>query len=426
MADDKFDAIVVGAGPAGSACAYALAKEGKSVLLLERGNTAGSKNVSGGRLYTYALELIEPGLYQRAPLQRKIVREQIMLLNERGATTVDYFNPAFGDEVPQSYSVVRAALDEWFASEVEAQGAMVASGVLVDGLVEEYGKIVGIRSGEEEMRADIVVAADGVNSLLGKKAGLFPEVSPHAVGVGVKETIELPDNLISARFAVRDDEGAARVAIGCTEGISGGAFLYTNRGSISLGIVFNPEQAARQQRHIQDIFQDFKMHPAIQALIEGGTSVEYAAHLVPEIGYHGIPKRLHREGFLVVGDAAQLGINTGLIIRGMDLAIVSGLAAARAILKSAAPAETGSLYMQQLEELLLLANQRAYRNFHHIFELERIFIGYPKLANDAMQFLFTVDGKHPKPMVKGLLEVVKKHASFGQLAADGWKAYRNV
>lgn len=426
MADDSFDAIVVGAGPAGSACAYALAKEGKSVLLVERGNSAGSKNVSGGRLYTYALELLEPGMYQRAPLQRKIVREQIMLLNQASATTIDYFNPAYGEEVPQSYSVVRAALDEWFAGEVEAQGGMVASGILVDGLIEENGKIAGIKTGDEEMRASIVVAADGVNSLLGQQAGLFPDVTQHAVGVGVKETIELPDSVISARFAVKDDEGAARVAIGCTEGISGGAFLYTNKGSISLGIVFNPAQAAQQKRHIQDIFQDFKMHPAIQALIEGGTSVEYGAHLVPEIGFHGIPKKLYREGFLVVGDAAQFGINTGLIIRGMDLAIVSGLAAARAILKSDNPAVAGPQYLQQLEELLLLANQRAYQNFHHIFEMSRIFGAYPNLANDAMHFLFTVDGKTPTPMIKGLLDVVKQHASYGQLAADGWKAFRSL
>jgi len=426
MAEDKFDAIVVGAGPAGSACAYVLAKQGKSVLLLERGNTAGSKNVSGGRLYTYALELLEPDMYKRAPLQRKIVREQIMLLNERGATTIDYFNPAFGEMVPQSYSVVRAELDDWFAGEAESHGATVASGVLVDDLIEEKGKIVGIRSGTDEMRADTVVAADGVNSQLGQKAGLFSDVKANAVGLGVKETIELPDTLISARFGVKDDEGAARVAIGCTDGISGGAFLYTNKGSISIGIVFNLVQAAKQQRDVQEIFQDFKTHPAIQPLIEGGTSVEYGAHLVPELGYHGIPQRLHREGFMVVGDAAQFGINTGLIIRGMDLAIVSGLAAARAILKSTNPSETGELYIKQLEELLVIANERAYQNFHNIFELSRIFSGYPKLANDAMKFMFTVDGKVPKPMVKGLMEAVKKHASFGQMAADGWKAYRSL
>jgi len=426
MADDKFDAIVVGAGPAGCACAYVLAREGKNVLLVERGDIAGSKNVSGGRLYTYALEMIERGMYQRAPLQRKIVREQIMLLGERAATTIDYFDPGLGEKVPQSYSVVRAKLDEWFAGEAEAKGATVASGVVVDGLIEENDRIVGIRAGEEEMRSDVVVAADGINSLLGRKAGLFDDVEGHAVGVGIKETIELPDSVISARFAVKDDEGVARVAIGCTDGISGGAFLYTNRGSISLGIVFNPAQAARQGRHIQEILQDFKMHPAILALIEGGTTVEYGAHLVPEVGYRGIPETLYREGMVVIGDAARFGINTGLIIRGMDLAMVSGLAAAKAILQAESTEDVGPLYMDKLEELMLLGEERAYQNFHRIFEIPRVFREVPKLANEAMQFLFTVDGKVPTPMVQGLMDVVGRNVSLGQVLADGWKAYRSL
>jgi len=426
MADDKFDAIVVGAGPAGCACSYVLAREGRNVLLVERGDSAGAKNVSGGRLYTYALEMIEPGMYQRAPLQRKIVREQIMLLGERAATTIDYFDPGLGEKVPQSYSVVRAKLDEWFAGEAEAKGATLASGVVVDGLIEENDRIVGIRAGVEEMRSDVVVAADGINSLLARKAGLFSDVEGHAVGVGIKETIELPDSVISARFAVKDDEGVARVAIGCTDGISGGAFLYTNQGSISLGIVFNPAQAAKQGRHIQEILQDFKMHPAILALIEGGTTVEYGAHLVPEVGYRGIPERLYRDGMVVIGDAARFGINTGLIIRGMDLAMVSGLAAARAILETVNIEDIGPLYMDKLEDLMLLGEERAYQNFHRIFEIPRVFREVPKLANEAMQFLFTVDGKVPTPMVHGLLDVVRRNMSLGQILADGWKAYRSL
>ena len=426
MADDKFDAIVVGAGPAGCACSYVLAREGRNVLLVERGDSAGAKNVSGGRLYTYALEMIEPGMYQRAPLQRKIVREQIMLLGERAATTIDYFDPGLGEKVPQSYSVVRAKLDEWFAGEAEAKGATLASGVVVDGLIEENDRIVGIRAGEEEMRSDVVVAADGINSQLGRKAGLFDDVEGHAVGVGIKETIELPDSVISARFAVKDDEGVARVAIGCTDGISGGAFLYTNKGSISLGIVFNPAQAAKQGRHIQEILQDFKMHPAILALIEGGTTVEYGAHLVPEVGYRGIPERLYRDGMVVIGDAARFGINTGLIIRGMDLAMVSGLAAAQAILQAESTEDVGLLYMEKLEELMLLGEERAYQNFHKIFEIPRVFREVPKLANEAMQFLFTVDGKVPTPMVPGLMDVVRRNVSLGQVLADGWKAYRSL
>jgi electron transfer flavoprotein-quinone oxidoreductase len=426
MADDSFDAIVVGAGPAGCACAYTLAKEGKSVLLLERGNSAGAKNVSGGRLYTYALEMVEPGMYTRAPLQRKIVREQIMMLGDKSATTIDYCDCGFGEQVPQSYSVIRASLDEWFASECVAQGVMLATAQLVDGLVEENGKIVGIKVGEEEMRGGIVVAADGVNSLLGQKAGLFPDARGRAVGVGVKETIELPDEIISQRFALKDDEGTARVAIGCTEGISGGAFLYTNKGSISVGIVFNPEQAAKHGRHIQELFQNFKAHPAILALIEGGTSVEFGGHLVPEMGFHGIPKKLYRDGMVVVGDAAQFGINTGLIIRGMDLAIISGVAAAKAILAAKSSAEVGPVYMQQLEQLGLLPNMKAYSEFHNIFEITRIFKEYPTLTNQLLHFMFTVDGKVPPPMLKEIMRIVKRNATLGQMASDGWKAYRSI
>ena len=420
MAEEDFDAIVVGAGPAGSACAYTLAKAGKNVLLLERGDSAGAKNVSGGRLYTYALELVEPGMTLRAPLQRRIVREQIMLLSEGQATTIDH--EEYGREA-QSYSVVRATLDEWFAGEVEAQGASVVPGMRVDSLLEENGRIVGIRVGEDEMRAGVVVAADGVNSLLGQQAGLFPDVPGRTVGIGVKETIELPSAVINQRFGVRDGEGAARVAIGCTEGISGGGFLYTNQDSISLGIVFNPEQAARNGRQIQEIFQDFKLHPAIAALIEGGVSVEYGAHLVPETGLHGVPGRLYRDGLLVVGDAAQFGINTGMIIRGMDLALVSGLAAARAILQDG---DTGPAYQAQLEELMLLPNLRAYAEFHGIFGISRIFKEYPDLANEALRFLFNVDGQVPPPMIKQLMAIVKSKVSYGQLAKDAWKGYRSV
>ena len=426
MADEDFDVIVVGAGPAGSACAYTLAKAGKNVLLLERGDSAGAKNVSGGRLYAYALELVDPGLTRRAPLQRRIVREQVMLLSGLQATTLDHADYGRDDLAAPSYSVVRATLDEWFAGEAEAQGASYASAMRVDGLLEEGGRIVGVKVGEDEMRAGTVVAADGVNSMLGRQAGLFPELEPKAVGIGVKETIELPDAVINQRFGVKDGEGAARVAIGCTEGISGGGFLYTNQGSISLGIVFNPEQAARHGRQIQDIFQDFKLHPAIAELIQGGTSLEYGAHLVPERGYHGIPARLHREGLLVAGDAAQFGINTGMIIRGMDLAMVSGLAAARAILQGGAPAGTGELYRAQLEALLLLPNMRAYAGFHGIFGIDRLFQEYPALANEALRFLFTVDGQVPAPMLKQLRKIVQSKVSFRQLAADAWKGFRSL
>ncbi|MGI5912232.1 MAG: FAD-dependent oxidoreductase [Syntrophomonadaceae bacterium] len=426
-ADEKFDAIVVGAGPAGSACAYVLAREGKSVLLVERGVSAGSKNVTGGRLYTYALEMVEPGLYERAPLERKVVREQIMILGTNNAITIDYTDYDFGENIPQSYTVLRAPFDEWFAGEAEAQGAMLATGILVDELLEENGKIVGIKAGEDELYSDIVIAADGVNSLIAQQAGLRnQDINPHTVNVGLKEIIELPQEIIEARFNLKNNEGAARLGLGGTEGIPGGMFLYTNQSSISLGMVLNPQQVAQHGRKAQELLQDLKLHPAIYPLIEGGTTVEYGAHLVPEIGLEAMPSKLSRDGLLIVGDAAGFGINTGTIIRGIDLAIVSGLAAANAVIKASRPEQAGSLYMQELEDLLLLPTMKVFARWHHILDIPRMYKEYPKAAIDSMKLMFKVDGKVPPKITKAMYNVVTKDVSLGQLISDTWKGFRSI
>lgn len=425
-AEEKFDAVIIGAGPAGAAAAYVLAKNGKSVLLVERGASAGEKNVTGGRVYTYALELVEPGLYKEAPLERKVVREQIMMLGTNGAMTIDYVDYEFGEGVPQSYSVLRAPFDEWFAARAEGQGAMVAPGILVDELIEADGKIVGIKAGDDEIYATVVIAADGVNSFIAQKAGLRKDIDAHSVGVGAKEVIELPEKVIEDRFNLNSDEGAARVLVGCGDGVLGGGFLYTNKNSISLGVVLNPPDLARHGKSIHQILQDLKMHPAIYSLIKDGTTIEYGAHLVPEIGYHGMPDKLYRDGLVLVGDAAGMVMNTGTIIRGIDLAIVSGVAAARAILKNENQSNIGPAYTRELEALELMPTMKLFANFHELMSNPRMVTTYPAMANDMLKVLFAVDGKLPARMDKAMLKVLKKHVTFGQLLADGWKGFKAI
>ncbi len=425
--EEKFDAIIVGAGPAGAACAYLLAKEGKSVLVIERGVSAGSKNVTGGRLYTYALELLEPGLHAEAPLQRKVVREQIMMLGEQSGTTIDYVDYTYNSgDVPQSYTVLRAPFDEWLAGKAEEQGAMVAAGIRVDDLIIRDGKVVGVLAGEDEMFADIVIAADGVNSFMAQKAGLRNDITAHDVGVGVKEIIELPPEVIQQRFNLTGDEGAARLVLGCTEGTTGGGFIYTNKDTISIGVIFAPEGAAKRGKKIHEIFQDFKMHPAVYPLIEGGTTVEYGAHLVSERGWKGVPKNLYRDGFVAIGDAAGFVLNTGTIIRGIDLAIVSGIAAARAVLGAKDSAGVGPAYMQELENLKLAPTMKLFAGFPEIIDIPRIPAVYPAMASEIMNYMFKIDGQVPPKMTKGIWDIVKKHVSLGELMADGWKGVRNI
>ena len=424
MGSDKFDVIIIGAGLAGSSAAYTLARSGKSVLLIERGDFAGAKNVSGGRLYAYALELLEEGMTGKAPLERRVVNEQIMLLAEGRSAQVAFTHPVGDGQAAGSYTVLRAIFDEWLAAQAEAQGAMLVANIRVDELLERDGKICGVVAGGDEMEADLVIGADGVNAFMAQKAGLRPDLEPKLVGVGVKEIIELPEEVIEARFGLGKGEGSARMIMGGTEGINGGGFLYTNRQSLSLGCVLTAEALSRSKRSIHEIFQDLKMHPALAPLLEGGTTVEYSAHLVPEAGWKGVPPRLHRPGFLAVGDAAGFVINQGYTIRGMDLAIVSGVAAARAVLETPTREAPGSAYMQQLEKLGLIATMKQYAGFPALMENKRLFTQYPQMLNDAGRLLFNIDGKPPLSIKKGFLKLVRENGGVIELLRDGWQILR--
>lgn len=423
--EEQFDVIVIGAGPAGTACAYVLARAGKSVLLIERGAAVGSKNVTGGRLYTYALELVEPGLYKEAALERAVVRERIMLLRESSGITIDYHSVAQDGEIPQSYTLLRASFDEWFAGKAEEQGVMVAVGIHVDDLIEKDGKIVGVRAGADEMFADWVVAADGINSFMAHKAGLKPALTPHEIGVGVKEIIALPAEVIRERFNAGDG-GVATVILGGSDGVQGGGFLYTNRDSISLGLVLSPADLARKGKALPQLYQDFKTHPALQPLLSGGVTCEYSAHLVPENGWRGVPKQLYRDGFLLVGDAAGFCINTGTVLRGIDLAIVSGVAAANAVQKARSFPEVGPAYIEELEKLRLIPTMKLFAGWPKITSIPRMAKEYPDLANELMHFLFTVDGKIPQRTDKAMREILTKHVSVATLLGDAWKGFRAI
>lgn len=111
MSDDKFDAIVVGAGVAGSVAALVMARAGLDVLVIERGDSAGCKNMTGGRLYAHTLEAIIPGFAASAPIERKVTREKISFLTEESAVTLDFHREQ--PDVPQhaSYTVLRNRLN---------------------------------------------------------------------------------------------------------------------------------------------------------------------------------------------------------------------------------------------------------------------------------------------------------------------------
>src|SRR2546428_5443156 len=112
-------------------------------------------------------------------------------------------------------------------------------------------------------------------------------------------------------------------------GLRGGGFLYTNKASVSIGLVVSSEDLSRKKVEVQDLQTKFRMHPAVQRLLRGGKVVEYSAHLVPELGAGMLPQ-LSADGVLVAGAAAGLLLYHGSPVRGVDLQIASGDAVGRA------------------------------------------------------------------------------------------------
>src|ERR1700682_5379906 len=152
MADDeKFDAVVIGAGPAGTAAAITMAKAGLQVALLERGVKPGSKNVMGGILYSNYLEEIVGDSWKEAPLERPIIEERRWMMTPEATIGIDYKNLR-NREHPHSYSVLRAKFDAWFAEQAEKAGAIVVPETVVDRLIVKNSQVVGVTTGRGDDR----------------------------------------------------------------------------------------------------------------------------------------------------------------------------------------------------------------------------------------------------------------------------------
>lgn len=424
MSDEKFDAIVVGAGVAGAVAGYVMAKAGLDVLVIERGNRAGSKNMTGGRLYAHSLESIMPGFAEEAPVERKVTREKISFLTEESAVTLDFHGEKNTVATQDSYTVLRSRFDPWLMDKAEQAGAQFIPGVRVDALLREGNKVTGVQAGDDVLEANIVILADGVNSLLGRSLGMIPPASAHHYAVGIKELIGLPPAVIADRFNLSGNDGAAWLFAGSpSNGLMGGGFLYTNQDSISLGLVCGLGDIAHATKSVPQMLEDFKQHPTIRPLIAGGELLEYSAHMVPEGGLAMVPK-LVDDGVMIVGDAAGFCLNLGYTIRGMDLAIASAEAAAKTAIaaKERQDFSANSLmeYKRSLEQGCVMHELQHFRKIPALMENPRLFTQYPRMVADIMSEIFTVDGRPTPPMRKRIMPHVKR-IGLMNLLKDGIK-----
>ena len=414
---EKFDVIIVGAGLAGLAAAYTLAGEGLEVLVLERGDYPGAKNVTGGRLYINPVRELFPDLWKKAPLERFISHEGVTIMSRERSVTINYEGDELRQEPYQSYSILRARFDRWLAKQAERKGAMLVDKTRVDDLIKVDGRVSGVLAGGDELYADVVIACDGVLSLVAEKAGLRQPGKPEDYAVGFKEIIELDQKLINERFGLEGNEGLARMFMGeVTRGKFGGGFLYTNKDSISLGIVVGIKDLMQGQPAIQAplLLDEFKQRPEIAVLIRGGETVEYSAHAIPEGGYQAMSK-LFGDGILLAGDAAGFSMNIGVTVRGMEYALASGYYAAQAVI-AAKKAEDFSarglaVYQELLGQSFVMEDFKNFQEAPHALENPRLFQHYPEMLGNMMRDIYAV----PAGPKNRLYPTIKQYLGFSEL-----------
>jgi electron transfer flavoprotein-quinone oxidoreductase len=420
--EQKFDAIVVGAGPAGCACGYKLTRAGLQVLVVERGKFAGAKNMWGGAFYGPILSELLPNFWGEAPIERYVAHHRVSLLTEEDCLSIEFTTPKFGRPPYNGFTILRSKFDRWFATKVQEQGAIVASGLQADDLLWDGKRIVGIIAGGDKLPADVVVACDGVNSILAQKAGLRGELKPQDLKQGVKEVLQFPRELLEQRVNLNGDEGIAWEFIGsCTGGLPGGGFIYTNKDSLSVGVVVQLNALAQKQVKANDLLEGFKRHPTVARLLDGGKLVEYSAHLIPVSGINMMP-RLYTDGFLVAGDAAAFVVGTGLILEGANFAVASGVAAAETIIRAKQKgdfsANSLAYYQELLKQSFVLKDLKTFSKASRFLENPRLYTAYPELACNLAERLFISDGQPRKRVWQLFREAKKGKISLWQMARD--------
>ena len=428
MAEDRFDAIVVGGGLAGLAAAYTMAEAGLEILVLERGDYSGAKNVTGGRLYVSPIREMLPELWAKAPLERFIAHEELSIMDRERSLMLRYDGAELAQEPHQSYSVLRAKFDRWLAKQVERKGAIMVTKTRVDDLIIENGKVDGVWAGGDELRADVVIGCDGVLSFIGEKAGLKQPGLPEHHAVGFKEIIELDRSVLEDRFNLDGNDGCARLYMGeVTNGMFGGGFLYTNQESISLGVVVSIKDLMHDNAAkvaAPDLLDQFKARPEVARLIKGGQTAEYSAHVVPEGGLKALSK-LCGNGILLAGDAAGFSMNIGITVRGMEYALASGVLAGKAVIAAKERGDYGEASLSEYRNLLDNSFvMKDFANFKHspeVLETPRFFNYYPHFVGDLMRDIYEIPTDRPKAR---LYPTIRKYIGLGSLWAMGkdfWK-----
>jgi electron transfer flavoprotein-quinone oxidoreductase len=351
-------------------------------------------------------------------VERFIRKEGITFMTNENSFTVEFESK----EPETSFTAIRAKFDKWLAEQAEKASASLINDVRVDDLIVDNGQVKGIVAGQDKIPAEAVIACDGTTTSLARKAGLITMLNPEEISMGMKDVTELPAEKIEERLGLEPGEGMAHVYAGYpTKGLRGGGFLYTNKNSLALGLVVGGDDVSLNAVPSHTLMDTFREHPRIKRLVRGGKTLEYDAHMIPEAG-PGMIDRPYTGGMLVAGDAAGHLLNNGYTFRGVDMAIMAGIAAAETILearkKKDYSANSLSSYTKRLRNEPSLKDMYTFSKVPSYLRNRRLYSVYPELVCSAAEAVYRVDGKGKRKIYKELRAQTKGRVSTLTLIRD--------
>ncbi len=395
------DVVIVGAGPAGLAAAYELARlikahnetaetklEGISIAVLEKGKEVGSHGISGAVMDPRGINELMPDWLQRGcPVESPVTDDGFWLMSEKMKFAAPILPPPLQNH--GNYVISLGEFVRWLAPIVAEMGVDIFPEFSASRVLVEDGRVVGVRIGDKgidklgqrkpnyepgvDVRAKITILAEGPRGTLSKQlAGIFDLYAgknPQVYSLGVKELWQLPEDRFPAGTVIHT------MGWPLDADTFGGGFIYGMKDRIvDIGLVVGLDYR-NPTLDIHHEFQRYKLHPSIRTILQGGKMISAGAKAIPEGGYFSMP-RMYGDGFMIIGDSA--GYLNGARLKGIHLGIKSGVLAAEAAFHALVNANFSGPQLQEYEALFENSWVRdelwLQRNFHQAFEYG-VFLG---------------------------------------------------
>jgi electron-transferring-flavoprotein dehydrogenase len=393
------DVVIVGAGPAGLACAIELARLSKdeqetgggaaalSIAVLEKAGSLGEHNLSGAVVNPRAFRELFPDLsMEEFPFRQPVAAESVYLLTERRAQRIPT-PPTMHNKTYYTASICEIV--RWLGERAEGLGVNLFTGFPVDALLVDNDAVRGVRTAPSgldraghptpeyaeptDLTGRVTVVAEGTRGLLSQAYRQWQKIgsaNPQLYALGVKEVWQTSRPL---------DRVVHTLGWPLPTDAFGGSFMYPlGPDQIAIGLVVGLDyhDAALD---VHQLLQRMKLHPFFRRHLEGGQLLEWGAKTIPEGGFYSLPERRYGDGIIIAGDAA--GFVDVPSLKGIHYAMQSGIYAAHAVFSAlkAGSASSSSLasYDRSVDESYIASDLYRTRNMRLAFK-SGFFVGGAK------------------------------------------------